>query len=802
ATLRGHAQINGAVTNAGTIRPGGDDPGQINVSGAVVMQSSSLLVLDMDGTEAGTEFDYIETDNAMTLAGDLQIDLAEAFEETVGEQDEYVLIQAGDVIQGAFDNYASGAAVTLGTNTFYIHYGESAVNSSQVYLDKNPYSQWVWGGDADNAYWDDPLNWESETVPYSGDTTDILFHGGLQTMNTNDVASPFHVRQLWIGDDSSPFVLGGAGISVYDAIISLSDQQQMITSSVTLLAPVFVYNNEGGSLVFGDMDRGTYETTIMTDGPVTIEGSLSGSGNLFKTGDGLLTIVGDGDNSGTITVSNGLLMVQGELSSAPVVVTNAGLRGSGQVGALTVKGGSVVRPGNSATTPDALLCSGLVLEDGVRLELPVTSDASATNASIQVSGSMTKPAAADAITVELSYVGDKTNYFRNITFIRFSSGSHSPAHTNWVIEGVPENLMPYMTVKYTNDAGDDIYYVQGATPNSDITNGVPNAANDLEVRIYATTVEGISYDLIYYDAVSWPSGTAASNITWTKHYSTTATVSTTVFTNNLSSLNAANLRFLRVSPMGAWQNETDKFASRQVYVAKKAILWPGRNWVAMPGAPVNPTVSNVFGYNLPAGVDSAHGTKVELYSQGGSITPTGAFWRGSASGLWQWSQGGSGAADEFELPIDQGFLVNLPGSVSRNLALVGALRTNTPTITISGNQAYTFVSMQLPGNMHPKDMNLLESGFSGNARGISRYSDKIFLWDRENQGIADDGKFLWYNVPMSAWYYGSASVNDPVGASERPIGQDDALLIYRHGTAGFTWTNKIYYTPPTASMDP
>ncbi|MDD2237993.1 MAG: hypothetical protein PHG65_12375, partial [Kiritimatiellae bacterium] len=257
-----------------------------------------------------------------------------------------------------------------------------------------------------------------------------------------------------------------------------------------------------------------------------------------------------------------------------------------------------------------------------------------------------------------------------------------------------------------------------------------------------------------------------------------------------------------VSPMGAWQNETDKFASKQVYVAKKAILWPGRNWVAMPGTPVNSTVSNVFGYNLPAGEDSAHSTLVELYSQGGSITPTGAFWLGSTSGLWQWSLGGSGTADDDELPIDQGFLLTLRDGGSRNLALVGELRTNTPNVTIAGNQAKTFVSVQLPGNMHPKDMNLLESGFSGDARGSSRRSDKIFLWDRENQCIADDGRYLWYNMPMSAWYYGSASAGKEVGASERPVGQDDALLIYRYGAAGFTWTNKIYYTPPTSNMDP
>ncbi len=239
-------------------------------------------------------------------------------------------------------------------------------------------------------------------------------------------------------------------------------------------------------------------------------------------------------------------------------------------------------------------------------------------------------------------------------------------------------------------------------------------------------------------------------------------------------------------------------------MAKRAVLYPGRNWLALPGAPINPTVSNVFGYGLPAGGEKASSTWVDLYDSGSMIAPTVTFWLGSGSpNSWQWSAGGSGAADQFKLPVDQGFMVNIPsGSGAQYLALVGALRTNKQTCTIAGGGALTFVSVQLPGDMHPKDLGLVESGFKGAARPMQN-PDLLYIWDRSTQSIYTY-RPMWYKSTESAWYWlGASGGGAPVkmSDSERPISQDDAILIYTYG-ASYTWTNNVYYVPPTSDMSP
>ncbi len=319
------------------------------------------------------------------------------------------------------------------------------------------------------------------------------------------------------------------------------------------------------------------------------------------------------------------------------------------------------------------------------------------------------------------------------------------------------------------------------------------------------TVVGLDYDLIYFDAVTYPSGSGATAVEWKKLYSMTAINTSTLFTNDLTDLPPGYLRFMRISPMGAWQNDAgSKFASRQIYVAQKSVLYPGRNWVSLPGVPIHATVSNVFGYGLPAGGQKALSTWIDLYRSGGSISPTGTFWLADAPAKhWEWSLGGSQSADHFELPITQGFMVNIPeGAEVQYLALAGLLRTNEESVVIGGGKAMTFVSVLLPGFMHPKELGLVESGFSGNSR--PNNCDLLYVWDRTTQGLKSY-RPMWYNIANSSWYWqgglqGGSSVK--VRDSEHPISQDDALIIYRHGPAGFTWKNPIYYTPPTADMAP
>jgi autotransporter-associated beta strand protein len=527
-------------------------------------------------------------------------------------------------------------------------------------------------------------------------------------------------------------------------------------------------------------------------------GLIHGSGDMYVDGSGIFVLSGDssGTYSGDITISNGTVrLTAADVSGGATTVKSGGtLCGYGNVGTLVADG--VLAPSNSTLADAKLNCTSLDLNDGAEIKVRVSSSGTVTNSMIMVNGTMSVDQS-EQITVDLSYLGDTTNYFRNIPIIYHTDGTHeADPHTNWVVTGAGA-LGQFMVVRY-RETGSGEYYIQGATPDTDITDGMPNAADDLEIQIYADTVEDLSYDLIYYDAISWPSGSGASSINWQKLYSITATGASTVFTNYIGGLNAGYLRFLRVSPMGAWQNTTDKFASKQVYVAKRSVLYPGRNWVSLPGVPQNPTVSNVFGYNLPAtGVKGELSTIVYLYDAD-CTTVTGEIWLASGTpNRWQWGDfGGSGYADEFEMPLGQGFRVDLPGGSARSLALVGELRTNTQSITIGGGGALTFVSVLLPRAMGPDDLGLVfEGGFTGERRPTK--SDRLYLWDRQNQRLEDRG-YMWYLTSDSSWRWDR--VGWPV-VSGSAISQDDALVIYTQGD-GYTWTNTVYYDAPTSNMDP
>ncbi|MDD4737529.1 MAG: autotransporter-associated beta strand repeat-containing protein, partial [Kiritimatiellae bacterium] len=265
-------------------------------------------------------------------------------------------------------------------------------------------------------------------------------------------------------------------------------------------------------------------------------GLIHGSGDLYIDGSGTFALSGDssGTYSGAITISNGSIRLDGgDVSGGAMAVESGGaLRGYGDVGTLAVDG--VLAPSNSTVANAKINCTSLDLNDGAEIGVFVTSSGSVTNSMIVVNGTMSV-SQTEQITVDLTFLGDTTNYFRNIPIIYHTEGTHAGSpHTNWVVTGAGP-LGQFMKVRY-KETHSGYYYIQGATPYTDIADGTPSAEDDLEIRILVDTVPDLSYDLIYTDRISWPSNSAASTITWQKLYSKTATESTTIFTNNLVNL--------------------------------------------------------------------------------------------------------------------------------------------------------------------------------------------------------------------------------------------------------------------------
>jgi len=104
----------------------------------------------------------------------------------------------------------------------------------------------------------------------------------------------------------------------------------------------------------GAMDVGTVAKAFTVDStvPATISGVMSSTAALTKGGAGVLVLSGPNQNTGSWTVTNGTLLVNGTAGSGDVVVTNTGiLGGTGTIsGTVTVELGATLSPGASLGT--------------------------------------------------------------------------------------------------------------------------------------------------------------------------------------------------------------------------------------------------------------------------------------------------------------------------------------------------------------------------------------------------------------------------------------------------------------------
>jgi autotransporter-associated beta strand protein len=103
-------------------------------------------------------------------------------------------------------------------------------------------------------------------------------------------------------------------------------------------------NGTGGTVALGN---GTLGVDGSSDS--NFAGSITGNGSLTKDGSGTLALTGNSSYTGATVVSDGLLVVNGNISTSTMTTIQNGatLGGSGSVGALTVESGGTVTPGNS-----------------------------------------------------------------------------------------------------------------------------------------------------------------------------------------------------------------------------------------------------------------------------------------------------------------------------------------------------------------------------------------------------------------------------------------------------------------------
>lgn len=133
AGVLGGTDVIGPVSAyAGTIAPG-NSPGCLNPAGDVAFTEFSTLSIQINGTTACTEYDFLSASGAIALNdAQLVIELPVDYVSHFG--DEFMIVQ-GSVLAGTFAGLADGDTVTVGDHSFRINYTSREVILTDITTD-------------------------------------------------------------------------------------------------------------------------------------------------------------------------------------------------------------------------------------------------------------------------------------------------------------------------------------------------------------------------------------------------------------------------------------------------------------------------------------------------------------------------------------------------------------------------------------------------------------------------------------------------------------------------------------------
>ncbi len=187
------------------------------------------------------------------------------------------------------------------------------------------------------------------------DVNDTNSLGSLAGSGTVDIAD---LTALTVGLDNTSTTfsgtLSGSGSFVKDGTETLTlAGTDSNTNAKTVSGGTLQVTTD--SIASDIMDNATLSFNQNFDG--TYAGVLSGTGNFIKQGTGNVTLIGNSPLSGTTTVSDGTLIVNGSLTSSSIQLNGGRLSGNGSLGSLTINGGTL---NGNGTYADVNAISGTI----------------------------------------------------------------------------------------------------------------------------------------------------------------------------------------------------------------------------------------------------------------------------------------------------------------------------------------------------------------------------------------------------------------------------------------------------------
>ena len=145
----------------------------------------------------------------------------------------------------------------------------------------------IWDGGGVSANWSVPANWDGDaTAPLANDA--LYFGGSAKLVNTNDLAADTSFAGLTFNSGPGAFTLLGNRLTLGGNVMNLSTNTQTLNLPMILSAT---------------------RDFVPSNGTITVNGTLSGSGGLNKFCTQWLNLNGSNSYDGVTIVSNGTLAV-------------------------------------------------------------------------------------------------------------------------------------------------------------------------------------------------------------------------------------------------------------------------------------------------------------------------------------------------------------------------------------------------------------------------------------------------------------------------------------------------------------
>jgi autotransporter-associated beta strand protein len=196
----------------------------------------------------------------------------------------------------------------------------------------------LWNGSVNN-YWQTDGNWTPNpgTIP-NGSTMDIAFGGTVSRLSTTNDITNLSVNSLVFSNDAAAYILNGNDVTLSGMV---SNNSTVATQTINLNMAL------SGSQIFFSAASAT----------TTVNGVISGSGGLTKSGSGTLVLGATNTYSGATTISAGTLKLNAGVSYSLPSVSGATLKLQLEASSLSLTNGATVSSwndlsgnGNNATT--------------------------------------------------------------------------------------------------------------------------------------------------------------------------------------------------------------------------------------------------------------------------------------------------------------------------------------------------------------------------------------------------------------------------------------------------------------------